>query len=295
MPKGLASIWRRIQPVYVGSMASAAFTGLHVRPRTFPDARFNAIIGVLIGVVLVLGLTLRVFARHFSRHRAAHMPGPRIEPEFAPTSSGDTPSDKGCGTTSPGPDIATWSIELLNALEWRRFEAVCTACFRSMGLEVSGAQPADVGQFDLVLSGNGAPQTTILLRCLPSRSIPVGEEEVRGLLADLRREGPAHGILVTSGTFTRAALELADGATLRLLNGRDLLGRLTQLSAAQCSALLEHATEGDFVTPSCTNCGEKLLPGKDATAWRCPHCNANTQPTGRAAPLPADYWGRLLP
>ncbi|HVB46954.1 MAG TPA: restriction endonuclease [Burkholderiales bacterium] len=280
------AVWRDAQPALAGF---AALGDQIVAPHKFPDARFNAIIVGCAVLVVVAGLTARGFRRHFA-HRPRHgatrrlapalapeprvEPAARIEPTFAPE--------------APRPDASAWSPELLNALEWRRFESVCAACFESLGFRVRSAPLGAERRVDLRLHRRDSERPSILVRCKAARRAPVDAEEARELLAALKAEGAAQGIVVTSGSYTREARQLADGKALHLIDGRDLLWKLGHLSEARQRALLEQVTEGDFATPSCPVCGA-------AACDRAQHAESETPPlAARVDPQVADYCSRVM-
>jgi restriction system protein len=71
--------------------------------------------------------------------------------------------------------------------------------------------------------------------------------------------GVGEGIFVTTGTFTREARQFAGGKNIHLIDGDDLLAKITATSSDEQAALLHLATEGDFTTPTCASCGVKMV------------------------------------
>lgn len=266
MPNLVESIQRRLQPAYAGFAASAALGGAAVQAHRFPDARFNAILVALIALVAVLGLSLRAFVRRGARARSGFAPALRFEPGLVSAAPGELPAGV-ARAAAPALDTGSWNAALLNALAPQRFAAVCAACFGSMGFSVHEAQPAEFNAVDLRLYGEAAAQPTAVARCFAARTVPVGADELRALLAARRDAGAAQAVAVSATAFTRAARELADGTTLRLLDGHDLLWKLDRLEPAQRDALRALATEGDFTARA----------------------------GGAAAAAEYEYWGRLLP
>ncbi len=287
--------WRDAQPALAGFAASAALGDTSVPLHKFPDGRFNASIVGCAVLVVVAGLTARGFSRLFAhrprnaatRRRApAFAPAPRLEP--AARAAPAARIEPTLAPETPPPDASAWSPELLNALEWRRFESLCAACFESLGFKV---RPAPLGagrRVDLRLHRRDSERPCILVRCKAARRAPVDAQEARELLAALEAEGAAQGIVVTSGSYTREARQLADGKTLHLIDGRDLLWKLGHLGEARQRALLEQVTAGDFATPSCSVCGA-------AACDRAQHAESEAPPlAARVDPQDAEYCSRVM-
>jgi hypothetical protein len=266
---------RRAKPAFAGFAASAAFTDTTLPLRKFPENRFNAIIGGLAVLVLVVGIAARAFSRRFA-HRHRPPARLRLEPTLL---AHDAPAP-------PPPDTSGWSLELLNALESRRFESVCAACFESLGYEVRFTPHGAERRVDLRLHRQGAERASILVRCRSAHGAPTDGEEARELLDALADEEVPEGILVTSSDFTVLARALADGRRLRLIDGRDLLWKIGRLGEARQRALLERTTTGDFATPTCRVCG--------ATARRCAHRPGAARSIGHADSLEAEYSSRIV-
>jgi restriction system protein len=96
---------------------------------------------------------------------------------------------------------------------------------------------------------------------------------------DLRRAMTAAGIteavLLTSGRFTHAAVDLAAKAHIQLIDGAALVDKLAALPAEQSAGLLQFATHGDFLTPTCPACSIKMVSRQAAQGgrryWGCPN------------------------
>ncbi len=269
--------WRRAQPGLAGFAASYALTDTTIPLRKFPENRFNAIIGALAVLIVVVALMARAFNRRFALRRR-----PAVQPRLEPTLyAREAPA-------AAAPDTGAWSLALLNALEARRFEAVCAACFESLGYEVHASSRGTERPVDLRLCCRDAERPRILVRCAAAQGAPTDDRAARELLAALEAEGADQGIVVTSSTFTSEARALAGGRKLHLIDGKDLLWKIERLSEARQATLLKHATAGDYAIPTCRICG--------ATAWHCAHYAQDQapQPAARPDPVEADYWSRIM-
>lgn len=272
-----ARAWRRAQPGIAGLTASYAFGYTNIPLRSFPEVRFDEIIGGLAMLLIIVALSARVFGRRLAqRHRAVDQP--RVEPTLVARAA------VRAQPLQPG----AWSLALLNALGSRRFEAVCSACFDDQGYEVRATPYGAVRPVDLLLSCREAERPRILVRCVAAQGATTDEQVPRELLALLDTEVPSKGIVVTSGTFTPEARTLADGRKLHLIDGEDLLWRIGRLNQAWQADLLEYATAGDYAAPTCRVCG--------AEPWRCTHDPAGAAPGAAAPPdlVEADHRSRLM-
>ncbi len=154
-------------------------------------------------------------------------------------------------------DTGKWTLELLQHLEWRRFEELCTAYFET----------------------EAGPGATRLVHCKAWDAYRTGAKQVRELIAAKTASGALKGVLVTSGRFTHDAVALAAKNGIELIDGAGLLARLEALPPEQGLALLKLATQGDFLTPTCPSCGIKMTSrsstGEGRRFWGCtnyPRC-----------------------
>jgi restriction system protein len=157
-------------------------------------------------------------------------------------------------------DIDRWTPELLKQLEWRRFEELCAAYFEALG-------PA-----------NGA----VLVQCSPWTAYRVGIKPVRKLHDAMKAGNAGEGVLVSPGKFTQEARTFAGKEHISLIDGDELLTKITALVPEQALALLKLATQGDFRTPTCPACVVKMIPRQSTahgrTYWGCrnyPACKQN--------------------
>ena len=171
-----------------------------------------------------------------------------------------------------------WSIELLRTIEWRRFEAVCTAVFSQAGLEAR-PQAVSEGGIDLWLYSRHKPGDPVtVVRCRQW----VEDAQAQNVLDGLQALQQGHKLTrVTLLTLSRLPESLrhnlAEG-TIRLLDGEGLLGLITQRHPDQQAQLLGIATEGEYRRPTCAKCGIKMSERTDKSGtatWACvnaPRC-----------------------
>lgn len=93
---------------------------------------------------------------------------------------------------------------------------------------------------------------------------------LRRAMADARI---AKGVLLSAGRFSREAVEEARREGIELIDGAQLLERIGALPQDKARGLLEFATEGDFLTPTCPACSIKMVPRQSTKdswpSWGC--------------------------
>jgi hypothetical protein len=156
-------------------------------------------------------------------------------------------------------DIKGWSLELLKTLEWRRFEELCAAYFGMLGFTTRTTRVAADGAVDIDLYETGSEHLSIVVQCKAWSTHTVGIQLVRKLRAAMTAESAAEGVFVASGKFTREARDFAAKQNISLIDGADLVGKITALAPEQAAALLTGATQGDYLTPTCPTCSIKMI------------------------------------
>lgn len=168
----------------------------------------------------------------------------------------------------------------LAGMTWREFEMLIGEAFRREGYRVvetggEGGEGAD-GGVDLVLSKDGEK---FLVQCKHWKAFKVGVEVVRELYGVMAAVGAAGGFVVTSGTFTREAIEFADGTNLELIDGRllrELLERAHEAGELNRAVPADRRTHAPRTSaPTCPLCAQPMVQ-------RTAKCGANAG---------AQFWG----
>ena len=178
-------------------------------------------------------------------------------------------------------DYQNWNIELLNALEWKRFEGVIARYYELIGYRSEFTRMGADGGVDVVLYQQGVQTPAIIIQC-KSWSNKVGVKAIRELYGVMAGEGIEYGVFATTSGYTQEAIDWADGKRLQLMNGDDFITAFNQLPEDQKIQLLQFATSGEYTTPSCPSCDTKMIQrtakkGKSAGSvfWGCttyPRC-----------------------
>lgn len=153
--------------------------------------------------------------------------------------------------------------EVVRAIAWRDFESRICAAFREEGYRVEErrrSQPDN--EIDLIAA---KAKRRVLIQCKHWKSPQVGVAIVRDLSAVVVARRADGGVLVSGGTFTKEARDLAEAARIRLIDGdalRQILGSAPSSStAAQGQAAAAAAPEPSpaSAAPSCPKCGAGMV------------------------------------
>jgi restriction system protein len=181
--------------------------------------------------------------------------------------------------SEPARKPTQWSPTVFNAIEWRRFEAVCEALFAQAGFETRSQSHGPDGGVDVWLHSKNAAGPVSVAQCKHWRSKPVGVKEVREFFGVMASHQLKRGTYATTSTFTADAIAFGKSNGIHLLDGAGLLRQIAQRTPEQQQALLSVAFEGDYARPTCASCGIKMVertPAKGGSAfWGCknyPRC-----------------------
>jgi restriction system protein len=219
----------------------------------------------------------------------------RREPSLAPANI-DRVSDAFADTLSHEPRRETaqseagrarpakLNLELLRAMDWRRFEEVCAEYFRLCGFHAATQSHGADGGIDIRLyAQNDHSKVVNIVQC-KKWGKPVGPKALRELLGVMAANKFRRGIFVASSTFNDEATQFAEVNKIHLINGAAFIDKVLARPAADQQRLLDVATEGDYLTPSCPSCGIKLISRENKKSqsrfWGCmnfPRCRYTLQ------------------
>lgn len=239
------------------------------------------VIALFFGLVAVVNF-FRQQGRPVQRPSADATQDRRVEPTFSGTiSEPDRVMDAWEASMArmpePPPKPTEWSINLLRLIEWKRFEEVVAAFYREIGLRTETIRYGADGGIDAKLYREGSTEPSAIVQCKAWNSRPVGVKPVRELLGVMTHEKVPEGIFMITGDFSHEATAFAQTNPIELVNGKTFLGMIEKLSIDARKRLLEVATEGDFMTPTCPSCGIKMVhrDAKAVSFWGCtnyPRC-----------------------
>ncbi len=175
-----------------------------------------------------------------------------------------------------------WARDVIERMEWRRFELVVDAFFKLRGYRTEVISRAPDGGVDAKLVRAADKALIGLMHAQPGAAPAIGADQLRGLIGAMAQARSGRAVYVTAGHFDDEAMEFAKGQPIQLLNGDMLLAKILQLPADKRDALLATATEGDWTTPTCPACAAKMVrrAGGGLDFWACanmPQCTATMQ------------------
>lgn len=120
------------------------------------------------------------------------------------------------------------NLESLRSLTWRELEKLMVPLYQKLGYQVRlcGGAAGD-GGIDLILHRR---RRCILVQCKHWRNVYVGVavvRELRGVMATHRADA---GIVVTTGKFSKAAIEYAGSNEIELVNGFELIKLIEKIN-----------------------------------------------------------------
>jgi len=170
-----------------------------------------------------------------------------------------------------------WSLDLLQSIEWKRFEEVVAAYFRHKGYECKTVSFGPDGGVDATIYENDAKVAVVQCKAWNTRL--VGVKPVRELLGVMVHQQVGKGYFMITGDYTKEALDFAKAHPITLVAGEGMLTAINRMSSEDQQRLLAIATDGDYMVPTCPSCGIKMLrrTGSKGSFWGCsnyPRCKS---------------------
>lgn len=170
------------------------------------------------------------------------------------------------------PRPTAWSLAALDQVEWKRFEDLCCAFYREKGIAARTTALGADGGVDIRLFQDEADagRATAVVQC-KALSRPVGVATVRELRGVMAHEKVDKGFFMAPRGFSPEARAFAADNRITLVDGKLFLAMLQRLPADASARLLALATEGDWTTPTCPQCGDKMTARESARGafWGC--------------------------
>ncbi|TVT45112.1 MAG: DUF2034 domain-containing protein [Denitromonas halophila] len=190
---------------------------------------------------------------------------PRSEPSIRVAPRGPVPT--------PAATPEAWSIDVLHRIEWKRFEDLCCAFYVEKGIRARTTALGPDGGVDIHLfQDDAAPsQATAIVQCKAHNS-RIGVKPIRELRGVMAHEKVDKAFFMAPGGFTDEARAFATEHRITLLDAKLFYAMIARLPAESRQRLLALATDGDWTTPTCPNCGKKLVArnSKRGPLWGCP-------------------------
>lgn len=167
----------------------------------------------------------------------------------------------------------SWSLNVIQEIEWKRFEDLSMGYYLEKGILAKATSLGTDGGIDIKLYQDNTGEATSLVQCKAWGHKKVGDKTVREFLDVLTLEKVPKGFLMTSGDFTDEAKAVAKANKINLINGEMFLAMILRLPEVSQKKLLALAIAGDYRTPTCSNCGVKMVKreNKRGAFWGCPN------------------------
>lgn len=171
----------------------------------------------------------------------------------------------------------TWSLELIQRIEWKRFDDLCAAFYRERNIRCATTPLGLNGGVDIRLLQGERGETTCIVRCKAWGQGLIGPKPLRDLFVPMTYEKIPKAFFVTSGGFTDEARNFARASRMTLIDGPQFLEMIERLPEPSRKRLLRLATAGDYTRPSCPVCAIKMVEreGEQGKFWGCvafPRC-----------------------
>lgn len=167
--------------------------------------------------------------------------------------------------------------EIMEAIEWKRFELLCNLIFKASGFNSHLTQNgADEGVDIRIFEKNDNQKILYLIQC---KHFHRSQKKVdRPLLQQLRGQMAAEnvekGAYCITSKFTVPAQDFAATNDIELFDQDKIIKSFNKLHDTDRKIILRELLEGNYWTPSCATCGEKLQITKlknGKTVWGCKH------------------------
>lgn len=206
---------------------------------------------ILIGFVLILGFFLFLESETIKLIRPQHLDQKALK------SVSKTVSAKPLSQ----PKHTEWSIALIEQIEWRVFENLCTRLREEKGFSAKETNVGADGGVDFYLYAKSTKQKIGAVQCKSWSKKQIGVNVLRELQGVVASEQLKLGLLMYSGELSKAANEFLalSSVSIKAQGGEAILAGIEKLDYSRQQALLSEVTSGDYMTPSCPNCDVKLV------------------------------------
>ncbi len=176
-------------------------------------------------------------------------------------------------------------IESIRALSWKQFEELLGEAYRRQGYTVfeNSGKGAD-GGIDLTIKRAGE---TYLVQNKHWKTYKVSVKIVREMLGLVTAHGATGAIVVTSGAFTKEAIDFAAAQRIELVDGDDLVRLIGGAQTRSTTAAPAPVPVSASAARICSSCGSGLVlrqakrgPNAGGQFWGCssyPDCR-HTEP-----------------
>lgn len=166
------------------------------------------------------------------------------------------------------PPQSEWSLELIQTIEWKRFEDVCQKFYEAKGIRCACTPLGPDGGIDIFLYQGDSRQASAIVQCKAWGDSYVGVRPIRELLGVMTDQKVPKAFFMTTGKYSDEAKAFAARNRITLIDGLLLLAMIQRLPDDARRELLSFATRGDYNIPSCPTCGTKMRLISGQEGWR---------------------------
>jgi restriction system protein len=181
-------------------------------------------------------------------------------------------------------DLGLKNLESIQNLSWQQFEVMIGEAFRRKGYTVvkNGGGGAD-GGIDLALHKDNKK---FYVQCKQWKVYTVGVKPVRELYGVMTASGADGGFFVTSGSYTKDAIEFGRNTPIELIDGPALNKLIATVRNAESSFELSQTKRSDpFVSSGPQDALQSVLD--------CPFCGSTMvrRTAKKGANAGSQFWG----
>lgn len=165
----------------------------------------------------------------------------------------------------------TFNAELLQNLEWKRFEELVASYYSKTGVVAVRTKSGPAAPVHIKISWKGESRPFAYVQCIAQPGGLIDSKPLQDLVNSLAADDIRRGYVVSTGKFSVNARDLAEEKHITLLPGDIFLEKINALPDAARSELMQQTTTGDYTTPSCPKCEAKMVRSlDDPMIFRCP-------------------------
>jgi hypothetical protein len=153
-----------------------------------------------------------------------------------------------------------WSPELIASLDWARLVELARSMVAGAGCELAGSRVLPDGSvhFGMIEQPKSSKPRRAMVKIAPWNEWGATADTVTRFAQEVRTARDTRGILIAPAGFSPAALRKAQEFRIEAVDAMALDAALRALPRDKSNFLFVVTTSGDFSTPSCPFCTQKL-------------------------------------
>jgi restriction system protein len=141
-------------------------------------------------------------------------------------------------------------IESIRNLSWNQFELLINEAFKRQGYTVRETEFGPDGGVDLILIKD---DRKLFVQCKQWLTRKVSVKQIRELQGVISAKNADGGIFVTSGIYTKEAIDFARECKIQLIEGNDLNDMFKDIDVEDSEPTVIRTR------PTCPNCGSRMV------------------------------------